>query len=96
MNHITREQFEIIRPILESARITTKPRTVDLYDIICAIFYLTKSGCQWRMLPSDFPKWQNCYAYFQKWSEEICDENGTITTTLEEVQKKINSRCKKS
>nr|WP_315201630.1 transposase [uncultured Flavobacterium sp.] len=29
-----------------------------------AINYLVKSGCQWRMLPSDFPKWQLVYYYY--------------------------------
>ncbi|EAR22624.1 putative transposase [Nitrococcus mobilis Nb-231] len=53
---ITREQFEQIRPLLESARKHTKSRTVDLYEVFCAILYLLKSGCQWRMLPGEFPK----------------------------------------
>jgi transposase len=56
---ITPEQFEIIRPHLESFKKTTKPRELDLYDIFCAILYVLKSSCQWRMLPSDYPKWGN-------------------------------------
>lgn len=66
---ISREQFELIRPLLESVRKTTKPRTVDLYEVFCGVLYLLKSGCQWRMLPSDFPKWRTVYAYFEKWRE---------------------------
>lgn len=66
---ISREQFEVIRPLLESVRKTTKPRTVDLYEVFCGVLYLLKSGCQWRMLPSDFPKWRTVYAYFEKWRE---------------------------
>ena len=52
---ISREQFARILPVLESARRRTKPRTVDLYDVFCGVLYLLKSGCQWRMLPADFP-----------------------------------------
>ncbi|MGA8163971.1 MAG: transposase, partial [Waddliaceae bacterium] len=48
---ISREQFEQIKPILESARNQTRPREVDIYHVFCAILYLLKSGCQWRMLP---------------------------------------------
>ncbi len=48
---ISREQFEQIRPLLESARKKTAPRKVDLYDVFCAVLYLLRSGCQWRMLP---------------------------------------------
>jgi transposase len=50
---IDREQFDKIKPLLESARKKTRPRVVDLYDVICGISYLLKSGCQWRMLPKE-------------------------------------------
>ena len=66
---ISREQFARILPVLESARRRTKPRTVDLYDVFCGVLYLLKSGCQWRMLPADFPNWRTCYQYFRQWSE---------------------------
>jgi len=66
---ISGEQFERIRPLLESARKITRPRTVDLYDVFCAVLYLLKGGCQWRMLPSEFPKWPTVYAYFVIWNE---------------------------
>jgi transposase len=44
---ISREQFEQIREVLESARKRTKPRTVDLYDVFCGLLYVLKSGCQY-------------------------------------------------
>lgn len=67
-SNISREQFVHIAPILESSRKKTRPRTVDLYDIFCGVLYVLKSGCQWRMLPKDFPNWHTCYEYFKKWS----------------------------
>jgi transposase len=75
---ITRQQFEQIRLILEVARKETKPRKVDLYDIFCAILYIIKSGCQWRMLPSDFPKWQLVYYYYYAWSYKNSPDNPSI------------------
>jgi transposase len=66
---ISREAFGQIRPVLESVRKRTKPRTVDLYEVFCAVLYFLKSGCQWRMLPEDFPKWRTVHSYFAKWSE---------------------------
>ena len=83
---ITREQFAQILPLLESARRRTKPRTVDLYDVFCGVLYLLKSGCQWRMLPVDFPDWRTCYKYFRQWSERPSPEEESI---LEQVLKKI-------
>ena len=67
---ISREVFEEkVQPILRQARKQTKPVTVDLYDVFNGILYVLKSGCQWRMLPSDFPKWRTVHSYFQQWSE---------------------------
>ncbi|NAW50811.1 transposase, partial [Elizabethkingia argentiflava] len=34
-----------------------------------SILYLVKTGCQWRMLPQDFPKWQRVYYYYKKWAD---------------------------
>lgn len=66
---ISREQFSKIQPILEQARRKTRPRTIDLYEVFCGVLYVLKSGCQWRMIPSDFPKWRTVYSYFQIWSQ---------------------------
>ena len=86
---INRKQFEAIREILESARKTTKPREIDLYDIFCAILYVLKSGCQWNMLPKDFPKSGICYYYFQIWSEKKDKNSQSI---LEKILKKSGWR----
>jgi hypothetical protein len=82
---ITREQFNIIRPDLEGARKRTKPRKVDLYDVFCAILYILKSGCQWGMIPADFPKKGCVRYYYDVWGEER-EGGGTL---LEEILKKI-------
>ena len=66
---IRREQFGQLLPLLERARRKTKPRTVELYEVFCAVLYLPRTGCQWRALPSDFPKWRTVHSYFAQWSE---------------------------
>ena len=85
---ISKEQFSKIEPLLLSAKKRTKPRKLDLYDVFCAVLYLLKSGCQWRMLPSDFPDWQSVYAYFRIWSEKKENEK----SLLEHILKKIGWR----
>jgi transposase len=85
---VSREQFERILPLLESARKKTKPRTVDLYDVFCGVLYVLKSGCQWDMVPSDFPKWRTVYNYWQMWNEQ---KDGR-PSVLEEILKKISWR----
>lgn len=85
---INREQFEVIEPILLSARKKTAPRKLDLYEVFCAVLYLLKTGCQWRAIPNDFPKWRSVHAYFQIWSAKKEDE----PSILEQVLKKISWR----
>ena len=65
---ISRTQFEAIRPVLENFRRRTKPKTIDLYDIYCAILYVTKTGCQWSALPHDYPAPHTVYTYFRQWA----------------------------
>ena len=85
---ISREAFKQIVPILERARKKTRPREVDLYEVFCGVTYVLKSGCQWRMVPREFPKWRTCYSYFQQWSEP--QEHGH--SLLEEALKKCGWR----
>lgn len=84
---IKREQFEVILPLLESARKKTAPRRVDLYEVFCAVLYLLRTGCQWRALPSDFPKWRTVHSYFSIWNEP--HEGGSL---LEQALKKSGWR----
>ena len=44
-----------------------RPRTHDLREILSAVFYILKSGCQWRLLPHDFPRWPTVCHYFRAW-----------------------------
>jgi len=85
---ISREQFDKIKPLLEGVRKKTRPREIDLYDAFCAVLYLLKSGCQWRMIPRDYPKWRSVHAYFKIWSEQTQDGQ----SILEQVLKKIGWR----
>jgi len=100
LRSISREQFDKIRRQLESYDKKTKPRTVDLYDIFCGILYVLTSGCQWRMLPSDFPKWRNVHEYFLIWSKPKEGENKSLlekmlTEFVGEIRLK-NGRNKKT
>ena len=85
---LSREQFAEIEPLLRSVRRSTKPATVDLYEVFCAVLYLLRTGCQWRFLPGEFPKWQSVYAYWRKWSEP--DQHGV--SVLERTLKKSGWR----
>jgi transposase len=89
---LTRTQFEIIRPLLESTRKKTHPRTLDLYDVFNATLYVLKTGCQWSALPHDYPKYKTVHSYFMKWSEERVQDKKKQPSVLETVLKKISWR----
>ncbi len=64
---MTDAEWEKIKPHLPPPSRTGRPRTTCLCAVVKAIFYLLPSGCQWNMLPKDFPPWQTVYRYFQDW-----------------------------
>ena len=84
--NLTESQWKTIVNILEDKR----KRKYCLREIFDAIFYLVKTGCQWRMLPKDFPKWELVYYYFTKWKN-----NGTIDLIHEVVREKVRKKHKK-
>jgi putative transposase len=66
-DNLTREQFELLEPLLPAAKPGGRPREVDMWEVLNAIFYVLVNGCKWRALPSDFPKWQTVYTYMRNW-----------------------------
>jgi transposase len=82
---ISVEKFAEIESLLRSVRRSTKPTQIDLYEVFCAVLYLLRTGCQWRYMPPQFPKWQSVYAYWRKWSEP--DQHGM--SVLERALKKV-------
>ncbi|MDR1754110.1 MAG: transposase [Eubacterium sp.] len=82
---VKREQFKVIKHHFERAKKVTHPRTIDLYDIFCAILYILREGCRWRSLPHDFPKWQNCYKHYRIWSAKGDNGKSILDTVLEEL-----------
>lgn len=66
----TEEEWAVIAPLLPpSHRGRGRPRTTPLRAIVEAIFYLAQSGCQWRMLPKDFPPYTTVQRYFYPWRD---------------------------
>ena len=61
------EEWAILGPLIPPAKSGGKPRTTDMREVLNAIFYVNKSGGQWRMLPHEFPKWQTVYFYYNTW-----------------------------
>jgi transposase len=64
---VTDSQWEVLAPFLPTPKQRGRRRRIELRTIIDAIFYLLRTGCQWRQLPKDFPTWNTVYWYFRSW-----------------------------
>ena len=67
---LTDAQWQLIEPLLPPAKSGGRPRKTDLREVLNAIFYLNRAGCQWRMLPHEFPPWKTVYNYFRAWIDQ--------------------------
>ena len=64
---LTDAEWKLIAPLLPSARRGGRPRTTDLRQVTDAILYIASCGCQWRMLPKEFPPLSTVQRYFYEW-----------------------------
>lgn len=60
-------EWEILSPLIPPAKLGGHPRTTDMRAVCNAIYYHLKTGCQWDMLPRDFPPSSTVYSYYRKW-----------------------------
>src|SRR6266487_6597233 len=64
------QEFTLLAPHVAQQDGSGKKRTVDIREVLNAIFYRTRTGCQWRMLPSDFPAWYHVWYYYRTWRND--------------------------
>ena len=65
-----------------------RPRTWAMWQILDAILYVNRTGCQWRMLPVDFPPWQTVYGYYRRWQR-----NGVWIEINERLVKQVRKKA---
>ena len=66
--NVSDKQWERLQEYL--AELSTRGAHLRKWEprvIINAILYVVTTGCQWRMLPKDFPPWQSVYYHYSKW-----------------------------
>lgn len=82
--NLTDKQWQVTEIILDSQH---RKRKYSLWDIMDAITYINLAGCQWRMLPRDFPHFNTVFHYFNKWKlkgvfEELVDTLHVVIRSL--------------
>lgn len=80
---LTDAQWAIVEPLIP-VNTVGRPRTNDMREILNAIFYLNRSGCQWDMLPHDLPAKSTVYDHFAQWRDD-----GTWQRIMDILRQKI-------
>ena len=86
---LTVPQFEVLEQLLPKSK--TRGCVVARHQIVNAIFYQLKNGCQWRDLPIDFPNWQTVYSQFRRWQLD-----GTWERALAALERRERGEVKKT
>ena len=86
LTDLTDAEWKISQPYAPTAKPGGRPRKHPIREILNAIFYLTKTGGDWRSLPHDLPSWKTVYHYFRLWR---------IDGTLEKIHAALRARLRK-
>ena len=86
---MTHRQWQVVRKLLP-ARSRRGRRPIDRRRIVNAILYVVRTGCQWRMLPKEFPNWNTVYGLFWKWRNE-----GTWQRIHDRLREKVRKAANK-
>ncbi|WP_410529903.1 IS5 family transposase [Wolbachia endosymbiont (group A) of Campoletis raptor] len=87
---ISDKGWEILEPHVAQGAIG-RPRKHNIRAIINAIRYIMRGGCQWRMLPKDFPPWKTVYDHYFRWSK-----NGKLQEIHDTLVKKVREMVGKN
>jgi putative transposase len=82
-------QWALIEPLIP-VYAWGRPRELDMRQVVNGIFYIDKTGCQWRMLPKEYPNHNSVYHHFRRWSTEGAWE--AINTALREQVRLADGR----
>ncbi len=91
-SELTDEQWCIVEPLIPKTKTKGRPRTTDIREVLNAILYIGRTGCQWRLLPEKYPPRSTIFEYFSNWKHD-----GTwdlINTTLRELVREKAGRNK--
>ena len=85
---LTDEQWALVEPLIPVYP-GGRPRTTSMRDVLDAIFYVVRTGCQWRYLPKDFPPRSTVWGYFDEWRH-----NGTLELIHDTLRDRVRKQEK--
>jgi putative transposase len=63
-------EWVILAALIPPAKTGGRPRSVNMREVVNAIFYVLKTGCQWGNLPGDFPPYSTVFDYYKQWRKD--------------------------
>lgn len=76
-------EWQLIEPYMPAVKPLGRPRETDLRAVVDAILYIARTGCQWRLLPKDFPPFTTVQGYFYDWRDQNLFERINFELLLE-------------
>jgi putative transposase len=84
---LTDQQFALLEPFLPRPKRMGRP-PADLREVVNGVLYLLRTGCQWRLLPKDFPPWSTVHTWYRRWRTD-----GTWERVNESLRQQVRSRA---
>src|SRR5262245_47382272 len=84
---LTDAQFSVLEPLLPPPKARGRSRA-DLRAVLDGILYLARTGCQWRLLPPDFPPWSTVHTWYRRWRQD-----GTWDRVNEALRRQVRLRA---
>jgi len=67
---LTDAQWAVLAPLIPPPKPGGRPRTLEMRRVVNAIFYINRTGCQWRLLPREYPNRRTVYWSFTRWQDD--------------------------
>lgn len=92
---LSRKQWKIIKPLLPLQQLGPgRPLELNMRQVVNAIFYVTRTGCQWQDLPKEYPNYNSVYYHYREWCWD--ETRRRVATTLRQLDRQQRGRTKGS
>ncbi len=88
---LTDPQWALIEPIIPAEKPGGRPRTTDMREVVNSCLYLSRSGCQWDLLPNEFPPKSTVYEYYSAWVKD-----GTLDEMVQKLREQVRVKAKRN